>query len=196
MSGIRSGIRRGIGGTITVGLGIALALMGGRVQALPGQTLEEAKAWIQSNQTLRPARGETLLVRKSNTPAQRFTFQASLLKVGKLTPGDQGGRIRTEEISLFDMINGVSRERLEESLRVIYGPGVYQDYAQARVVYAYPERATSPADLQGEVREGDRYGYWLEITRQSNGKAYIGRMVVFLRDDLPKLEAELRQRNS
>lgn len=185
-------------------LGIAVSVVADRVQALPGQTPEDTELWIQSNATLRPSRSEKLLVRKSDTPAQRFTFQASTLQVGKAAPGPSSGVIRTEEISLFDMMNGVTRERLEESLRVIYGPTVYQDYAQARVVYRYPDpaavsRATNRdtpllAALQGEVREGDRYAYWVETTRQQPGAAYTGRMTVFLRTDLPKLEAELRNR--
>lgn len=185
-------------------LAVVLSVVADRVQALPGQTPEDAELWIQSNATLRPSRGEKLLVRKSDTPAQRFTFQASTLQVGKVAPGANTRVIRTEEISLFDIMNGVTRERLEESLRVIYGPTVYQDYAQARIVYRYPDQAAvsratnrdTPllAALQGEVREGDRYAYWVETTRQQPGAAYTGRITVFLRADLPKLEAELRNR--
>ncbi|MBW4580916.1 MAG: hypothetical protein KME42_15220 [Tildeniella nuda ZEHNDER 1965/U140] len=188
----------------TLGLSVVLSLLAGRVQALPGQTPDEAVVWIQANPTLRPVRGEKLLVRKSDTPAQRFTFSASLLQVGRASSGATGGIIRTEETSFFDLQNGVSRDRLQESLRVIYGPTVYQDYAQAKTLYAYPTQKTldqavnrdAPllAALQGEVREGDRYAYWLEVARQPNGFAYTGKITVFLRDDLPKLEAELRNR--
>lgn len=184
--------------------GIGLLFIGGRVEALPGQTPDEATLWIQNNATLRPTPGEKLLIRRSDTPAQRFRFQASLLQVGRATPGPDGGVIRTEELSLFDMINGITRDRLEESLRAVYGTTVYQDFAQARVVYAYPQapqldeavNAKTPvlAALQGEVREGDQYAYWLEIARRPNGFAYTGRVSVFLRTDLPKLETELRSR--
>lgn len=188
----------------TVGLGFALSLLAGRVQALPGQTPDEAMVWIQANPTLRPVRGEKLLIRKSDTPAQRFMFSSSPQQVGRASSGATGGIIRTEETSFFDLQNGVSRDRLQESLRVIYGPTVYQDYAQAKTLYAYPTQKTldqavnrdTPllAALQGEVREGDRYAYWLEVARQPNGFAYTGKITVFLRDDLPKLEAELRNR--
>ncbi len=188
----------------TVGLSLALSLLAGRVEALPGQTPSEAVVWIQANPTLRPVRGEKLLVRKSDTPAQRFTFSASPLQVGRATSGSTGGIIRTEEISFFDIQNGVTRDRLQEALRAIYGPTVYQDYAQAKTLYTYPTPKTldqsinrdAPllAALQGEVREGDRYAYWLEIARQKTGLAYTGKITVFLRDDLPKLEAELRNR--
>lgn len=181
---------------------LVLPLLAGQAQALPGQTADEAAAWIQANPTLRPSRGERLLVKKSETPAQRFTFQAMPLQVGRATIGFGGAVIRTEELILFDMINGVTTYRLQESLRSIYGPTVYQDYVRARRVYAYPNVATvgrgvnrgTPvlADLQGEVREGDRYAYWIEVAPRSDGFAYSGRLTVFLREDLPKLQGELR----
>jgi hypothetical protein len=185
-------------------MGLVLVLTGERVQALPGQTLEEATAWIQAHPTLQPASGERLLIRKSDTPARRFTFQASQFQVGRASLMPEGNLIRTEELTLFDMVNGVSRTRLEESLRTIYGVVIYQDYAQAQVVYAYPNKATlaratnrdNPliAALQGEIRQGDRYGYWLEIARKPNGFAYTGKVTVFLKEDLPKLETELQNR--
>ncbi|WP_432808043.1 hypothetical protein [Pantanalinema sp. GBBB05] len=187
------------------GLGLGLALLPSMVQAIPGQSIDEATAWIQSNPTLQPSRGEKLLVRKTATPAQRFTFQALPLQAGRAAPGT-GGRaaIRTEELAMFDMINGLTIFRLEESLRAIYGASIYQDYAQASVVFAYPDlsirgqatnRATPLlAQLQGELREGDRFAYWTEITRRADGYAYMGRLTVFLKEDLPKLEAELRSR--
>lgn len=188
----------------TIGLSLGLSLLSGRAQALPGQSPDEAVVWIQANPTLRPVRGEKLLVRKSDTPAQRFMFSALPLQVGRASSGSTGGIIRTEEISFFDMQNGVTRDRLQETLRIIYGPIIYQDYAQAKTLYTYPTQKTldqsvnrdTPllAAIQGEVREGDRYAYWLEVARQQNGFAYTGKITVFLKDDLPKLEAELRSR--
>jgi hypothetical protein len=187
-----------------IGLGIALTLVAARVDALPGQSTQEAEVWIRSNETLQPSQNEKLLIRKSDTPAQRFTFRASLLKVGRATPGAASGIIRTEEISLVDLINGVTFDRLQESLRVIYGVTIYQDYTQARIVDRYPKpeqldqsvnrKTPLLAALQGEIREGDRYAYWLEIARRPDGFAYTGRITVFLRADLPKLAAELRDR--
>lgn len=169
-------------------VGVGLTLIGGRVQALPGQTAEEAALWIRTHPTLQPAPYETLLVRKSYTPAQRFTFQASLMPVGRASAPQ--GVIRAEEFCLTNLVRGVSRGRLEEALRIIYGPIVHQDYRQATLVYTYPDRNSS---IQGEVREGDRYAYWLEIAKRPDGFAYMGKVTVFLRDDLPKLEAELRR---
>jgi len=181
-----------------------LVLGGGRAQALPGQTTEEVGAWIQGHPTLRPASGEKLLVRKSDSAAQRFTFQASVLAPGKVIPAGDPSIIRSERLSIFDMINGVSQARLEESLRVIYGLDVYQDYERASLVYSYPGEATAyqarrratplMSALQGELRMGNRYAYWAEIARTRNGNAYAGNVVVFLKSDLNKLETELRNR--
>lgn len=189
---------------VGVCLGVGLAFAGQSAQALPGQTADEAASWIQANSALRPARGERLLVRRVETPAQRFTFQALPLQVGRAAIGFGGSIIRTEELALFDMVNGITLFRLEESLRSIYGPTIYQDYAEATKVYSYPTSAVvgrainrdTPllAATQGEVRQGDRYAYWLEVTRRPDGFAYSGRLTVFLREDLPKLEAELKSR--
>ncbi|HEY9858089.1 MAG TPA: hypothetical protein V6D16_01185 [Candidatus Obscuribacterales bacterium] len=184
--------------------GLMLMLGGGRANALPGQTAEEVGAWIQAHPTLRPVSGERLLVRKSDSAAQRFTFQASVLAPGRVIPARDSSTIRSERLSIFDMINGVTRDRLEESLRVIYGLGVYQDYERANLVYRYPGEATAfqarrrvtplMAALQGELRMGDRYAYWTEIAENRNGNAYAGHVVVFLKSDLNKLETELRNR--
>ncbi|MDX2096578.1 MAG: hypothetical protein SFW36_02280 [Leptolyngbyaceae cyanobacterium bins.59] len=187
-----------------VSIAALLTLVSGKALALPGQTTEEVTAWIQGHPTLRPSSGEKLLVRKSDTPAQRFIFQASVLPVGKVAPAGDPGVIRHERLALFDMINGITMTRLEESLRVIYGVDVYQDYERARVVYAYPtqgaiaqaqNRATPLlASLMGELRLGDRFAYWAEIAQTSAGYAYTGQITVLVKEDLGKLEGELRSR--
>nr|WP_315871081.1 hypothetical protein [Trichocoleus desertorum] len=181
-----------------------LLLGGGQANALPGQTTEEVGAWIQAHPTLRPASGERLLVRKSDSAAQRFIFQASVLAPGKVIPSRDASTIRSERLSIFDMINGVTRDRLEESLRVIYGLDVYQDYEQANLVYSYPGEATAyqarrratplMTALQGQLRMGNRYAYWTEVAENRDGKAYAGHIAVFLKSDLNKLETELRNR--
>ncbi|HBR75592.1 MAG TPA: hypothetical protein DEA78_18265, partial [Cyanobacteria bacterium UBA11159] len=58
-------------------LGIAFALLGNRANALPGETVEIVTSWIAAHPTLRPGIGDGLLVTKSNTAGQRFTFQAT-----------------------------------------------------------------------------------------------------------------------
>jgi len=185
-------------------LGILLTLGGNRADALPGQSTDRVVAWINAHPTLRPGVGDGLLVNKSNTPAQRFTFQATVLPPGRVAAPRDRGTIRTERISFYDMINGVTPDRLKESLRVIYGPVIYQDYQRARLVYDYPAPETVDlarrqsrsllAAQQGQLLLGERYAYWMEITRTDSGKAFNGQLTVFLREDLDKLETELRDR--
>lgn len=186
-------------------LGILLALGAAKsADALPGQKTEEVTAWINSNPTLRPSTGDGLLVQKTNTAAQRFTFLATVLPPGRVTFLKDRGTIRSERFSFFDMVNGVTPQRLKESLRVIYGPDIYQDYDRSRIVYEYPtpqtvdlarrQRLPLLAAQQGELRLGERFGYWMEIAQTKEGKAYNGQMVIFLREDLDKLETELRDR--
>ena len=106
--------------------------------ALPGQNTDTVAAWIKANPTLRPGMGDGLRVSKSSTAAQNFTFQASVLSPGRLTPPKDRGTIRSERMTFYDKINGLTLERLRESLRVIYGPTIYQDYERAKLVYDYP----------------------------------------------------------
>jgi hypothetical protein len=173
--------------------------------AIPGQSTDEAAAWMQSNSTLRPQRGEKLLVRRSHTAAQRFSFEASILPPGKITRIPVGARmIRSETMTFFDMQNGVTLNRLRESLRSIYGIDIAQDFDRASVVVSYPDDANIQkavtqqdgitAALQGELRKGDQFGYWLEIAQTTQGFAYTGRLTIFLKEDTEKLQAELGNR--
>ena len=185
-------------------LGVLLTLGGNRADALPGQSTDTVVAWINAHPTLRPGIGDGLLVTKSNTAAQRFTFQASVLPPGRVTFPRNRETIRSERISFYDMVNGVTPDRLKESVRVIYGPVIYQDYERARLVYDYPapetvdlaRRQNRPllAQQQGQLLLGERYAYWMEITRTDSGKAFNGQLMVFLKEDVDKLETELRDR--
>lgn len=175
-----------------------------KVNALPGQSTEEVGTWIKANSTLRPSRGERFLIQKTDTAAQRFTFQASVLPPGKVGFTKDRSRIRTERIAMYDAINGITADRLQESLRVIYGLDIYQDFNRAQVIYEYPNQsainnarlAKTPIReaLQGQLRVGDRYAYWVEVAQPKEGKAFTGQMTVLLKSDLDKLEAELRNR--
>lgn len=186
------------------GFAVLFALGASPARALPGQTTDEVAAWMQANPTLRPSRGEKLLVRKSDSAAQRFTFQASLLPPGRLSTFPNAGRVRSETLTIFDVLNGITQNRLKESLRAIYGLDVSQDFDRAKVLYTYPSEAViqeavaqnNPllASLQGELRQGSRYAYWLEVAQTAEGYAYSGRLTVFLKNDLNKLEAELKSR--
>jgi len=173
--------------------------------ALPGQLTEDVEAWIQAHPTLQPRSGERLMVRKSNSAAQRFTFQASVFPPGRIAPTSNKGAIRTETLNFFDAANGVTRERLEESLRVIYGLDIYQDFERAQVSYSYPgpvdvaqarnRRTALQAARQGELRIGDRFAYLMEVVQPADGgKAYSGQVQIMLKSDADKVEAELRNR--
>lgn len=185
-------------------LGVLLGLTVGRADALPGQRTEEVTAWINANPTLRPAVGDSLSVSRYNTAAQRFTFRASVSPPGRITLTRNPGTVRTESYYLYDMINGVTSDRLQESLRVLYGVDLYQDYERAQIVYKYPTPETIDqsrrqklpllAAQQGELRLGERFAYWMEVTQTPQGKAFNGQMTIFLREDLDKLETELRNR--
>lgn len=184
---------------LTVGM-----LLDSPVKALPGESTEEVTTWIQAHPTLRPNSGEKLFVQKSDTAAQRFTFQASVLPPGRVQFTKNRSQIRTERMTMYDGINGITFQRFQESLRVIYGLDIYQDYSRAQVIYQYPNQsainsarlAKTPLReaLRGELRVGDRFAYWVEVPQPKTGKAITGQMTVLLKADLDKLEAELRNR--
>jgi hypothetical protein len=177
-------------------------------QALPGQSSDEVMQWIKFNQGLNPSPGERLIVRRNNGPAQRLIFEASPLAPGRLIPGQntlqRNGKIRTETLTLFDILYGVTEARLEESLRTIYGTPVYRDFQTAQIIYAYPSeeavrqalKANQPmaAALKGELRQGRNFAYWIEVARNKDGLNYSGKVMVFLPEDLPKLEGEIKGR--
>lgn len=173
--------------------------------ALPGQSTDTVVAWINAHPTLRPGIGDGLLVSKNNSAAQRFTFQASILPPGRITsPPVDTSTIRSERFYFYDRVNGVTPERLQESVRIIYGPAIYQDYERAKVVYEYPtpetvdlaRRQNLPllAQQQGKLLLGERYAYWMEVAKTNSGKAFNGQVTVLLKEDVNKLEIELRDR--
>lgn len=180
---------------MTLGIGNSPAF------ALPGQSVVEVANWIQTNPTIQPSSGETLVVRRSDSPSRRFTFIASITAPGRATAGDGKDIIRSESISLFDTVYGINQQRLEESLNFIYGEDLYQDYRSANVVYQYPtSEMLTRADnqnlpllrlTQGEIRQGKRFAYWVETVQTPEGRSQNGRMTVLLLEDLPKLQAQL-----
>lgn len=188
-----------IGGIVGV---LALNIVG-RVEALPGQTIGEVETWIKAHPTLRPGRGERLVVRKGERPTQRFVFEASRFSPGRITAGSSG-LILSERLEFYDEVEGVDSERLVEALRIIYGVDIYQDYQRAKVIYTYPtdeqiERARQEKKplleaRRGELREGERFAYWVEIAQPETGNAVTGRLIVFLKDDIDDIEKELRAR--
>jgi hypothetical protein len=106
-------------------------LLNSPLKALPGESIEDVTSWIQAHPTLQPRQGERLFISKSDTAAQRFTFQASVLPPGRIIFTKDHATIRTEGMTMFDAVNGITLQRLEESLRVIYSLDVYQNYNDA-----------------------------------------------------------------
>jgi hypothetical protein len=130
------------------GLGWAIAALTFTAQpgwALPGQTVNLAESWIRNNPTLKPALNERLIINRLVAPGQRFNFQASVFPVGGVVPGPNRRQIRTERFSLVDHANPITVERLDESLRAIYGQEIFNDYRQAEVLLRYPPRGARPA---------------------------------------------------
>ncbi len=192
-----------------MGHGLSKGLLGlllwgcfsGVAQAVPGESVSTVEAWIDAHPTLRPNPNERLVVNRAETPARRFTFRATVIPVTGLSPDLELQRIiRTEETRLVDIVDGVSHGQLEEALRVIYDAAIYNDYRRAQIVYTYPGPAFSTVTdetswRQGELREGDRFGYWIERVIDQNGFAAVGEVSVFLKEDLPDLRADLVEKS-
>ncbi|WP_017304158.1 hypothetical protein [Spirulina subsalsa] len=170
--------------------------------ALPGERTEAVAAWIAANPALRPILSDGLTVQRTDTAAQRFLFRASVFPPGRLTALGNPGIIRSQSFFIYDQINGVSIERLEQSLRDIYGVNIYRDYDRADTVLYYPtsealemsRRLNLPGVYakQGELRVGVRYAYWVELNRDQEGNSHSGKMTIFLKADLDKLTLELQ----
>ncbi|MEM6251811.1 MAG: hypothetical protein AAF821_02715 [Cyanobacteria bacterium P01_D01_bin.156] len=186
-----------------VALGMSWVLSGSSSYGLPGQSVDETKTWMQGHPTLRAESREGLRVHRAEVPSRRFTFQASVLPIGGLQPANDSGFslnqrpntniIRREEFIVVDYDEPVTLERLEEALRVVYGPEVYADYRRSELLDGY--RVTTANSAQGNVRLGSLYAYWLEITLDTNGVATIGKLNVVLPEDVARLQGYLeRQR--
>lgn len=173
--------------------------------ALPGQSVDEAEAWMQAHPTLRATPGERLSVRRNDTPARRYTFNASIYgpggsgesllarrNLGQLT------MVRSEKFTLVDTISGVSVERLEDALRTLYGAEVYADYRRSQSIIVYSpgraeDRGTQRAS-RAQVSEGDLYAYIIEVIPNPDGTINTGTVSVMLKEDVPALRTALRNR--
>ncbi len=182
---------------MALGWGIALGIVGLLAQpglALPGQSIPVAESWIRNNPTLSPAPNERLSLNRTPSPGQRFSFQASLFPVAGAMPTQARRIIRTERFTLVDHANAITVDRLEESLRLIYGPQIFNDYRQGDVLFEYPGSSSPDRPnliLVGAVRSGERFAYWYELAYGETGTPYLGRMAIFLKEDLPLLRDHL-----
>ncbi|MEL7505004.1 MAG: hypothetical protein AAFN18_21325 [Cyanobacteria bacterium J06554_6] len=178
-------------------------------QAIPGESVDEVKAWMQGHPTLRATENERLQVQRTETPARRYIFRATIFPIGGtdgnsdtpaiLNRGLDRSQIRVETFMLVDTVDGVDYEDLEEALRVIYGPDLYADYRRSTSTRLYP--VSSPArllrpnrsDARGQVREGAAYGYWLELIPNPDGTVHTGSISVLLPEDIDQLQSHLEQ---
>ncbi|NEP18168.1 MAG: hypothetical protein F6J97_14895 [Leptolyngbya sp. SIO4C1] len=189
--------------------GLWLGLGATASQALPGQSVDQVAAWMKAHPTLQATANERLLVNRVDTPARRFSFQATVFPAGGfersdtpaiLNPNRDRSTVRLEKFTLVDMVDGVSVERLEESLRLIYGPEVYSDYRRAQPIYSYPEVSSAPLlrprrqIVRGELREGAEHAYWIELFPNADGTVYTGTISVLLKSDLGRLQSRLQSR--
>ena len=195
-------------------IGAAVGIWSGSARtasAIPGQPVDEAKAWMQAHPTLRALPNERLSLRRSDTPARRYTFHGSifgpaggsgqtLLERGLdsgLMPGQMSGPIvvRSEKFTLVDLINGVSVSKLEDALRMLYGAQVFADYRRAESVLVYSpgrteDRGTARAP-RAQITEGALYAYIIEVTPDVDGTIHTGTVTVMLKEDIPPLRAAL-----
>lgn len=189
-------------GLLALGVGLPYWLSGSPSYGLPGHSVNEVKTWMQGHPTLRADSREGLRVHRADIPSRRFTFQASVFPIGGLQQvGDNSiwsssnrqpnfSIVRREEFTLVDYDEPVTITRLEESLRTIYGPETYADYRRAEIIDGY---VTESRAIQGEVRLGALYTYWVEITSDANGVATTGKLNVILPEDISRLQSYLQQ---
>lgn len=164
--------------------------------ALPGDAIEDVARWIQTNPRLPDGRSGSLRVSRSDIPGQRLTFVAAPTRPTDFGFAIGAQTVRSERLELLDYENGVTRDRLADLLRSVYGLDLHQDYRNARPVYDYVSAAGSGRDTyRGEVRQGDRFGYWIEIIERDGVEPVVGTIAVFQLDDLAAVEADLRDRD-
>ncbi|MEL6606533.1 MAG: hypothetical protein AAFP20_25420 [Cyanobacteria bacterium J06614_10] len=203
-SGLKNGLKSGLKTGLTLSslwLGLSTA-----AQALPGQTMNEAEAWMQAHPTLRAHPSERLSIRRSETPSQRYTFHGSVFAPSgtsnqSLLIRRQSGEalvVHSEKFTLVDIVRGVSVPRLEDALRSIYGAEVFADYRRAQTLVVYsPDRAEERGTAiatRSHLLEGDLYGYLIEVLPDDNGNEQTGSVTVMLRENLPAIQEGIRAR--
>ena len=174
--------------------------------AIPGQPVDEAKAWMQAHPTLRALPSERLSLRRNDTPARRYTFHGSTFGPvsgsgqSLLERGLDSGPlvVRSEKFTLVDLIRGVSISKLEDALRMLYGAQVFADYRRAESVLVYstghPEDTGTARSPRAQLSEGELYAYIVEVIPNIDGTIHTGTVTVMLKEDVPVLKAALDER--
>lgn len=174
--------------------------------ALPGQSVQEAEAWMQAHPSLRATPGERLSLRRNDTPSRRYTFHGSIFGPGSSSGesllvrrnSDQPRVVRSEKFTLVDVISGVSIARLEDALRTLYGAEVFADYRRSQSVLVYspgrPEDRGTQRVARAQLFEGELYAYVIEVMPNPDGTISTGGVTVMLKEDIPALREALRSR--
>ncbi|MEN9222712.1 MAG: hypothetical protein Q6M04_09775 [Thermostichus sp. BF3_bins_97] len=187
-----------------IGLGMAsLAVLGLQPVAwgIPGQSPDQAAAWVRENPVLRPRPGETLNINRVEPDGSRFTFLASVAPPGRIINPLDRETIRSERMTFFRP-QGLTPEDLFQAIREVYGPEIAADLDQAVEVIRYPAPEALAANqtfslslaIQGVVLRGNQLVYWLELTQNPDGSVQQGQVWVFQEEWLPKVEGELGER--
>ncbi len=177
--------------------------------ALPGQSVDEAEAWMQAHPTLRALPRERLSIRRNDTPSRRYTFHGSVFGPGGggsnqgLLLRERSGEpiiVRSEKFTLVDIISGVSVPRLEDALRTIYGAEVYADYRRSQSLLVYSpsrleDRGTQRA-ARSQLYEGDLYAYLVEVLPNPDGTIHTGAVSVMVKEDIPEFKIALSSRET
>lgn len=174
--------------------------------AIPGQPVDEAKAWMQAHPTLRALPNERLSLRRNNTPSRRYTFHGSIFGPAGgsgqtlLERGLDSGPmiVRSEKFTLVDLISGVSVSKLEDALRMLYGAQVFADYRRSESVLVYSpgrveDRGTARSP-RAQLSEGELYAYIVEVIPNVDGTIQTGTVTVMLKEDIPLLKAALEEK--
>ncbi|MGQ9837942.1 MAG: hypothetical protein ACUVRV_08250 [Cyanobacteriota bacterium] len=186
----------GLGVTSWVVLGLQSMAWG-----IPGQSPDQAAAWVRDNAVLQPRPGETLNINRVEPDRSRFTFLASVAPPGRIINPLDRETIRSERMTFFRP-QGLTAEDLFQAIRDVYGPEIAADLDQAVEVIRYPSPETLGGNqpyslsraIQGVVLQGNQLAYWLELTQNPDGRVQQGQVWVFQPEWLTKVEEELAQR--
>lgn len=187
-----------------MGLGmVAWAVLGLQPVAwgIPGQSPDQAAAWVRDNPVLRPRPGETLNINRVEPDGSRFTFLASVAPPGRIVNPLDRETIRSERMTFFRP-QGLTPEDLFQAIRDVYGPEIAADLDQAVEVIRYPTPEALAGNqtyslsraIQGVVLQGNQLAYWLELTQNPDGRVQQGQVWVFQPEWLTKVEGELAER--
>ncbi len=190
---------------VGMGLGvIAGVVLGWQPLAwgIPGQSPNQAAAWVRENRVLRPRPGETLNINRVEPDGSRFTFLASVAPPGRIVNPLDREKIRSERMTFFRP-QGLTAEDLFQAIREVYGPEIAADLDQAVEVIRYPAPEvlagnptyTLSRAIQGVVLEGKQLVYWLELTQNPDGRVQQGQVWVFQPEWLTKVKEELAERH-